>query len=452
MQTRLAHLGCLLAIGLQTGCSSPVRQVSTPGVAEPVLAARDLQCEPLSFAPAVVVARDTLLVFPGVLERAALLQGNPLATYAAMLELEREYLASEIFRSVYPEVRLNFEQFLGFPCAGVQAMRLVGGGTVTASRRVEVLDEYVPRPAVDVIRERAATTRIVIWGEEHHLAQTRSLYESMLRSLWQIGYRYLAAEAFEDADMRDFTEPGYDSGYYLRDPVFASAIRVAQELGYLLISYDTREQGTEPGFRDVMQARNLKERVLDRDPGAKVVVLAGRGHASEVASADGWTPMAHVLKDITGIDPFTVFSPTMTERLTREEEDPLYRYATSRGWVGEAVILAHREHGNLLGSNAFDAHVFFPRTRLVGGRPDWMVTTLGRIPVQIPDALAHDTGLLLIQAFRSPESSTIPQDQVLIDGNGTPVLMLPPGKFQLRSVNRNGIVLARAEVEVRRGR
>ena len=35
-------------------------------------------------------------------------------------------------------------------------------------------------------------------GEEHHLPQTRSLYESLLRLLWRRGYRYLAAETFTE--------------------------------------------------------------------------------------------------------------------------------------------------------------------------------------------------------------------------------------------------------------
>ena len=42
----------------------------------------------------------------------------------------------------------------------------------------------------------------------------------------------------------------------------------------------------------------LKRLVFDVDPGAKLLVLAGRGHAAEVPPADGWTPMASVLKQL----------------------------------------------------------------------------------------------------------------------------------------------------------
>jgi len=94
-------------------------------------------------------------------------------------------------------------------------------------------------------------------AKEHHLPQTRSLYEVLLRTLWRQGYRYLAAETFADELMNaDFSYPDYQSGFYLRDPVFASAIRTARRLGYKLIAYETQERGprTNGSFRDRKQA------------------------------------------------------------------------------------------------------------------------------------------------------------------------------------------------------
>jgi hypothetical protein len=446
-------LAVLCAGSLAAACSvaEPSRDAPATGTSA-LLDARDPQCEPMLLEQAADTPSTTPLVFPGVLAREALLQGNPLATYAALRELESEYLASEIFRDVYRQVRLNSEQFLGFPCAGVQGMRVQGVRGVTDSAQTGSLEAFVPAPALDVIRERAAATRIVIWGEEHHLPQTRSLYEAMLRALWEQGYRYLGAEAFEDTDMSRFQGPDYRSGYYLRDPIFASAVRTAQELGYVLVSYDTRERGPDgdDSFRDRTQAHNLVERVFARDSAAKLLILAGRLHASEIAGPDGWTPMAHVLKRLTGIDPFTVYAPTMTERLTPAEEDPLYRHATAGGWVVEPVIFQHREDRRPLGSEAFDAYVFFPRTRLIGGRPDWMIRMLGRNPVPVPEPLLRGEGMRLIQAFRSGSPATsIPQDQVVPDAEGTsPVLMLPPGSYWVRSIDVAGRILGEQTVEV----
>src|SRR5262245_44348110 len=67
---------------------------------------------------------DAPLVPPMLLQKRALESGNPLATYTAMLDLEQRYRAFKPLAGIYDEVRFNFEEFLGFPMAGVQAMAL----------------------------------------------------------------------------------------------------------------------------------------------------------------------------------------------------------------------------------------------------------------------------------------------------------------------------------------
>lgn len=219
--------------------------------------------------------------------------------------------------------------------------------------------------------------------------------------------------------------------------MYATAVRTALDIGYRLIAYE--EAATAPSgdnsFRDRRQAENLQARIFARDPEAKVLVLAGRGHASEMTAPDGWTPMASVLKGITGIDPFTVFAVRMGERLTPEEEDPRYRFATARGLVSEPTIFVDSATGRTLGDESFDAFVFWPRTRVVNGRPDWLESVLGRRRVTIPPALEAGTGLRLVQAFSAHEPATaIPVDQVLLgDARGSKMLMLPPGSVAARA-------------------
>jgi hypothetical protein len=220
-----------------------------------------------------------------------------------------------------------------------------------------------------------------------------------------------------------------------------------------LISYDTTERGPsgEQSFRDRRQAENIKARVFDRDPQAKVLIIAGRGHASEATAQDGWTPMASVLKRLTSIDPLTVYAPSMSQRLNAEEEDPLYRFATSHGMVKRPTIFVNRAESRLLGSASFDAYIFWPRISVKDGRPDWMADTLGRKRVPIPKPLRGGTGMRLVQAFREREQETaIPVDQVVIDErNERKVLMLPAGRFWLRAIDRNSKVIAKVHLRVR---
>lgn len=381
-------------------------------------------------------------------------RGNPLAAYAALVDLEDRYRAAPQFTGIYVEVRLMAEEFLGVPDAGVRAM-----STVPQLRQAFPPGEtpipaaYTAQGALRVIEKRAAQTQVVIWGEEHHLPQTRSLYEPMLRLLWKQGYRYLAAETFSDSVTATRSRfPTFAWGVYSRDPVYASAVRVAIDLGYRLIAYE--EQGRAPNgdgsFRDRRQAENLQSRVFARDPQAKVLVLAGRGHASEVTAPDGWTPMASVLKRLTGIDPFTVFSVRMGERMTPEEEDPRYRYATAKGLVTEPTIFVDSA-GGTLGDDSFDALVFWPRVRMVDGRPDWLKNVLGRRSVALPAAFVKGSGLRLVQAFRAGEPATaIPVDQFLLDDmHQSRNLFLSPGTYWSRTIDRTGAVIAEARLTVR---
>src|SRR5687768_12291916 len=117
MRTKLS---LAIAVCLTTQTVSAQRQFSSTGDAR------------IRFAEAVTSVRTSesgtsqqeTLVFPGLLKKEALEAGNPLAPYAAMIDLEPQYRESKIFAGIYPEIRFNFEEFLGLPFAGVQAMSL----------------------------------------------------------------------------------------------------------------------------------------------------------------------------------------------------------------------------------------------------------------------------------------------------------------------------------------
>jgi hypothetical protein len=160
--------------------------------------------------------------------------------------------------------------------------------------------------------------------------------------------------------------------------------------------------------------------------------------------------MASVLKRLTGVNPLTLYAPRMSQRLTPEEEDPLYRFATSRGHVRQPTVFVNRGEGRLLGSNSFDAYIFWPRIKLEDGRPDWMMQTLGRKRARIPPRLLSGRGMRLIQAFREGEkASAIPVDQVIIEEpNDRKVLMLPAGRFWLRTLDRDGRVIAETRLHL----
>jgi hypothetical protein len=379
------------------------------------------------------------LIIPLFLKKEQRIAGNPLATYSAMLKLENRYLTSP-FKDIFIEQKKNMEEFLGFPLAGIQAMNQINNLKSNYGNKEETPDPaYEAWPAMKIITEEAKKHSIIIWGEEHHLPQTRSLYSLMVSELWKLGYRYLAAETFSDEmELPGFKYPGYNSGYYLMDPVFANAVRDALKLGYKLISYDNDDKE-----RDKKQAENIKQKIFDKDPQAKVLILSGRGHISETVANGGWEPMGYWLKKLTGLDPFTIYAPTMTERLTREEEHPLYRYLTANGKIHGVTIFKNKISNDYYGKGSFDAYVFFPRVKIKEGRPDWLFKLPGRKSVNIKQKIPGAKGPLLLQAFPANESdSAIAIDQFVVSGpeiNAT--LVLPNGKLRIRIIDSEGQVL-----------
>ena len=128
----------------------------------------------------------------------------------------------------------------------------------------------------------------------------------------------------------------------------------------------------------------------------------------------------------------------------------LYRFATSRGLVYEPTIFLSRDEGRLLGSDSFDAYVFWPLIKIEDGRPDWMLKALGRKRVQIPPRLFGGHGMRLVQALSEGDrASAIPVDQVIINGpSDRKVLMLPAGQFWLRTIDRDSKTIAEAHLRV----
>ena len=115
--------------------------------------------------------------------------------------------------------------------------------------------------------------------------------------------------------------------------------------------------------------------------------------------------MASVLKRLTGVNPLTLYAPRMSQRLTLEEEDPLYRFATSRGLLRQPTVFVTKVEGRLLGSDSFDAYIFWPRISIEDGRPDWMVEALGRKRARIPSRLLKGTRYSARTSFPGKETA-----------------------------------------------
>ena len=300
----------------------------------------------------------------------------------------------------------------------------------------------VARPAIAEIVRRARDTSIVILNEAHYSPRDRAFALEVARALRPLGYRYLAAETFNQG-LEPTGSPAIarliadravtrDTGYYTHDPVFARYVNEALRLGYVPVAHEsTQAQNARgPGIqsREDGEAENLQA-FLRTHPGAKLLIHVGHGHVDEVprANDDGSRTimMAARLKQLTGVDPLTI------DQTTQSDLQPAMRDAyplAAAKLRGRDAVLFEGDRPLLLGSAATDLQVVHPARAYRYGRPTWLAALGGR-PVTIPSALLPSSGERLIQAFAADApADAVPLDQVLVTaGKPAPSLMLPRG-------------------------
>jgi hypothetical protein len=321
----------------------------------------------------------------------------------------------------------------------------VGPPPALDNEQVEALRNSRPGDAIATIVERARSTSIVILNEAHHNSSHRAFALEVARALRPLGYSILAAEAFANVSdatesaraMAELARDGYPrlrTGHYTKDPAFGDFVRQSLRLGYRPVAYERVRQPGSPtpqdpvAAREQAQAENLMARIFASHPSAKVLIYVGGSHAAEaplVGAGGDW--MALRLKRMTGIDPLTIDQTTLSDSSEWRAARAYYRLVSGKARTRPVILFTGATplvHGLYRG--AVDLQVVHPRTRLVKGRPAWLLA-MGRRAAAIPRYLRPVAGRRLVQAFVASESTdAIPVDQVLVEaGKPMPPLMLP---------------------------
>lgn len=343
------------------------------------------------------------------------------------------------------------------------------GRSSTSSREAIDYTGYESSDAVATVLELANRHQVIMVNEAHHVPLHRAFTIELLEELYRKGFRYFAAETLtiKDEDLHARGYPTLKTGYYLHEPLYADLVRIAMRLGYQIVPYEfEKPEGKKIGkpalvddnffetqnAREEGQARNLKERILDKDPKAKILVHAGYGHICkkpatwEVSGKQGEVRfMAFSFQKLTGIEPLCIDQTIMTERSKPEKDSRDYRAAIEQGLLKDKPVVLRRSdtHDHYTEAEAgYDLVVFHPRTRYPNGRPTWM-SLAGRRKAHAVQGDVHPAGgaSCLAQAFyaneRGPEA--VPVDQVEYGADEPlPTLWLPSGKFCIRIIDDSG--------------
>lgn len=313
------------------------------------------------------------------------------------------------------------------------------------------LEGFGPEDAAAVVWREAERRQAVFLNEAHHVPLHREFTRSLLAGLRERGYRYFAAEAFSpDAPERAAGGvPVRALGGYASEPRFAALVSEALRLGFVLVPYEdeTGPCADPPGDanfcanrRDRAMAENLKARVFDRDPRARLVVHAGFDHVRK-DGRPGWRTMAAVFKEVTGLDPLSVDQVELTGRSAPAFDSPAYK-ALLDAFKPEGPVIVSREDGRGLllegHEGAFDFHVLHPRPATLHGRPAWVYA--GRRAVELgPGACPAFPCVVEVYREGAEPAEEPPADAVIVRGAGPlPRLAVPPGAWFTRALGPDG--------------
>lgn len=147
---------------------------------------------------------------------------------------------------------------------------------------------------------------LVMFSEHHFYPNHRRLIEKLLPLFKEAGYTYLALEALtegQDSLLNKGNPPTIHSGFYTKDPRFANLIRTAQSLNFTFVGYENFDRNRD---REEGQAANLVAATFEKDPDAKVLVLAGMAHIFEQPTSRGKKWLGAVLNEQYQLDPLTI--------------------------------------------------------------------------------------------------------------------------------------------------
>jgi hypothetical protein len=190
-------------------------------------------------------------------------------------------------------------------------------------------DSWQLRPAADVILEMAKDRKAVFFNEAHSAPITRTLTIQLLAKLREMGFNYFAAETLYDTDKNLNTRkyPNAETGFYTNEPLYGEMVRTALRLGYKVVAYDAENAGVgDP--RERAGAQNLVDRVLKKDPNARLVVNAGFAHVQKSGKYLGGTSMGDFFHRISGIDPLTIEQTMMIQHARTDQDHPYYLAVT----------------------------------------------------------------------------------------------------------------------------
>lgn len=301
---------------------------------------------------------------------------NPLWSFDYMREawknnvdfLETEYRmqtdsihAKQEFRDYYGQALMTVQTFNG-RILEKDRTNLFFRNPIRKLKQSENLSETIhPANAKDFILKNFLDEKVIMFNEAHLYPQHRAFINSLLKDLYDHGYRHLFMEALS-AEYEGVACPEREMGVYTNEPCMANLVRNAIQTGFRLHAYD----GYAYKNRDSVSAENINK-VIQNNSRDKFIILCGFDHNNEKR----FRSLASYLNKIAQINPLTIDLTIYSE----PESSNFYNELLEYYHIETPSILTDTNNKQVAMKNSSgrDLYVVFPHTKYVHDYPQWII-------------------------------------------------------------------------------
>lgn len=300
---------------------------------------------------------------------------------------------------------------------------------------------FKPQDAKEYILNRSKNEKLIIINEAHNNSRHRVFTTSLLKGLYKNGYRFLGMEMLNDTLINQRKFPVLTSGsMYIHESQSANLIKEALKIGFTLFKYEYKgAKGKTGKDREREQAENIAK-VMVQNPNSKFLIHCGYDHLNEgIPSIKEWEKaMAARVRDLTGINPFTIDQIPCSEKGDLKFNTPYIEMANSK----KPVIMINAQgkaYNGEIGSERADCSIIYPVSTYTNGRADWLSLEGQRKTFHIPTNSITEYPIL-VMAYRNNEleQEGVPADVTEITSKDQKVdLILDKGNYQIIVKNKD---------------
>lgn len=330
-------------------------------------------------------------------------------------------------------------------------------------------------PARAAILREAEDYNVLMLNESHIRPEHRLFVKSLLKDLYEKGYRVLLTEGLQIKNqLNQNGAPTSKDGLLLNEPNYAQLFRYALKLGYTIEAYEYSgsekwddsvkldkfgsvkyigynppdslimiydENGLKEYFatdnREQGQAQNAYAAIAKHLP-QKTIMMVGEGHINETHERLG-----ERLKKLLGMDVLTIEQTMLSDKIFIT--DTLKNDTLKPGYAAfiryKSTRKGYQYNSPYFAADYIMANAIYPDKL---GRPGYLFTDVEERKVYYPEKQAGSSADYLYAAYFSSEFKKFGNKAIAVDvlyvpaGSAAIPLLLYPGNYKLLRKHRNG--------------